>query len=191
MIWAVILAAGESRRMQKPKMLLPFGDLTILETVIKNCEESSLDRIIVVVGAYRDRLSEKLVNYSVEICENDNYKEGMLSSVQKGFQCLPEEVQAAVIILGDQPLITSEVIDEVIKAFKRTKKGIVLPVFKHSRGHPLLIDSKYKKDIENLDPAIGLRELLQKFPGDIEEVEVNDHNILKDIDTPADYKNSS
>jgi molybdenum cofactor cytidylyltransferase len=190
MIWGIILAAGESRRMHEPKMLLRFGDVTILEAVIKSCEESCLDRIMVVVGAYKKRVEERIDRYSVKICVNDNYKEGMLSSVQKGFQCLPKGTRAAVIVLGDQPLIPSAVIDKVVKAFTRTGKGMVLPVYKHQRGHPLLIDSKYQGDIKNLDPEIGLRELLQKFSLDIEEVIVNDPNVLKDIDTPEDYERS-
>jgi molybdenum cofactor cytidylyltransferase len=191
MIWAVVLAAGESKRMRNPKMLLPFGDLTIVETVIKRCVESNLDSVLVVAGAHKERVIKKIERYPVKICINDNYQKGMLSSVQRGFQCLPEEAHAAAVMLGDQPLIPITVINSVIEAFERTEKGMALPVYEQKRGHPLIIDRKYQNAVDELNPEVGLRELLRKYPFDIEEVEVSDPNILKDIDTPEDYTRSS
>ena len=105
-IWAVILAAGESKRMGLPKMLLTFSGRTMIEKVITNVSESKIDKIIVVLGAYREALVELISKLPVKYCYNDNYKKGMLSSVQCGFRNLSSVCRAVLVFQGDQPLIT-------------------------------------------------------------------------------------
>lgn len=187
MIWAMILAAGESKRMGKPKLLLPFGEKTMIETVIDKVIQSNVERILVVLGSNRKKIEKKIGNLPLEIAVNPDFKEGMLSSVQRGLEVLPEEAQAVLIFLGDQPSIPSEVIDSVIDAFRKTGKGIVLPVYKGERGHPVLLDMKYRREVKNLNPEVGLRELVYGRPEDILEVEVDDAGILRDINDIEDY----
>jgi molybdenum cofactor cytidylyltransferase len=187
MIWAMILAAGESKRMGKPKLLLPLGAKTMIETVIDKVIQSNVERILVVLGSNRKKIEKKIGNLPLEIAVNPDFKEGMLSSVQRGLEVLPEEAQAVLIFLGDQPSIPSEVIDSVINAFRKTGKGIVLPVYKGERGHPVLLDMKYRREVKNLNPEVGLRELVYGRPEDILEVEVDDAGILRDINDIEDY----
>jgi molybdenum cofactor cytidylyltransferase len=111
----------------------------------------------------------------------------MLSSIQTGFEALPKETLAAIVFLGDQPLIPFSVIDDLIEGYRRTQKGILLPVHKKNRGHPILIDMKYKHEVLTLSPDIGLRALVHGHPEDMMEVEVDSPHILKDIDKPEDY----
>jgi molybdenum cofactor cytidylyltransferase len=188
MIWALVLAAGESRRMGEPKLLLPFGRKTIIETVVQNLMEASLDGILVVLGHRWQGILDKLKNYAVETAVNPHYKNGMLSSVQWGFRKLPREAGAALVVLGDQPGISARTIDLVIGAFRSGNKGIVLPTYKDSGGHPLLVDMKYRREIRSLDPAAGLRSLISRYPGDILRVAVKTGSGLQDIDNPEDYK---
>jgi molybdenum cofactor cytidylyltransferase len=188
-IWAIVLAAGESKRMGSPKMLLPFNEKTMIETVIDNISASEIDKILVVLGAEKDTII-KLVNRSLaECCYNENYKTGMLSSVQCGFRNLPADMKAALVFQGDQPLITPEVINQVLEAYGSSDKGIVIPLFKAKRGHPVLIDRKYRNEIEMLDDKEGLRSLAYRFPSDVHEVETHDSGILRDFDTFEEYKN--
>jgi molybdenum cofactor cytidylyltransferase len=112
----------------------------------------------------------------------------MLSSIQAGFRALPEKAQAVLIILGDQPSVSSEVINKIISAYKKTGKGIVLPVYKKERGHPVLIEAKYRKEIERLSPQTGLRELVYNRPDDVLEVEVETSSVVHDIDDAEDYR---
>ncbi len=91
-------------------------------------------------------------------------------------------------MLGDQPSVSFAVIDRVISAYKQTGKGIVLPVYKKERGHPVLIDARYRKEIERLDPSLGLRQLVYSSAEDILEVEVKTASILRDIDNAEDYR---
>jgi molybdenum cofactor cytidylyltransferase len=189
MICALILAAGESRRMGAPKLLLPFGDKAIIEHIMDNILDSKADKILVVLGSHREEIRSKIASRPVLTVVNTRYQEGMLSSIQAGFEALPRGTTAALVCLGDQPLIPSSVIDSLVKVYIQTKKGIVLPVYKKSRGHPILIDMKYRQDVKNLSSTVGLRALVHNYPLDVQEVEVDTPHILKDIDYPEDYQN--
>jgi len=186
-ISAIILAAGESKRMGFPKMLLDFGGITMLEKVIRNVKAASVDDIIVVLGAYRDEILKIAEIAGVRSCYNDIYREGMLSSVQCGFRNIATITDAVLIFQGDQPLITPGVTDSVIDRYRNGDKGIVMPVYKNRRGHPLLVDRKYFGEIEKLDPGKGLRSLSEIFFEDVEEVSVDEPSILRDFDTFEEY----
>ncbi len=188
MVWALVLGAGESKRMGRPKLLLPFGDKTIVEHILDNIEQSKTDKILVVLGSHREEILSKIGGRSVETIINYRYREGMLSSIQTGFAALPREVSAALVCLGDQPLIPISVFDDLIKAYKDTNKGIVLPIHNKRRGHPILIDLKYRQEILGLSPSNGLRALVHNHPRDVQEMEVETPHILKDIDYPEDYQ---
>ncbi|MFP4082964.1 MAG: NTP transferase domain-containing protein [Candidatus Aminicenantes bacterium] len=188
MIAAVILAAGESRRMGRAKLLLPFGRKSIIQTVVDHVLRSEADKVVVVLGGGAEKIKPKIGHGPLLITLNPDYKKGMLSSVQWGFKNLPPDTEAVLICLGDQPSISSDVIDEIIHAYRQTKKGIVIPVYRNNRGHPVLIDIKYQKEVDSLNPDIGLRQLVYSHPEDTFEVEVRESSILRDIDDPDDYK---
>lgn len=189
MIWAVVLAAGESRRMGTQKLLLPFGETTVVEAVVRTALASSVDRALAVLGADRDAVRKKLEPYGVDFAVNEDFAKGMLSSVQAGFKALPTGAEAAVVMLGDQPFLPARVIDTVIDAYREGGKGIVVPAFRGRRGHPVLIGLVYRDEVLGLDPAEGLRQLMRAHPDDIFEADVEDANILRDMDVPEDYAN--
>ena len=189
MIWAIVLAAGESRRMGTQKLLLPFGDATVIESVVLTALASRVDRVLVVLGADKGDVREELEPLGIDLVVNENFAEGMLSSVQAGFRALPADAEAAVVMLGDQPFLPARVVDAVVDAFQRSGKGIVVPTFQGRRGHPVLIGLKYRDEVLALDPADGLRRLMHAHPEDIFEAEVEDANILRDMDVPEDYAN--
>jgi molybdenum cofactor cytidylyltransferase len=186
-IWAVILAAGESRRMGTQKLLLPFGEATVVEAVVRTALASGVDRAVAVLGADRESIRARLEPRGVDFAVNERYAEGMLTSIQAGIRALPPEAEAAVVMLGDQPFLPPSVVDTVIQGRRESGKGIVIPVFRGRRGHPVLVDLKYRAETLSLDPADGLRRLMRSHPDDIAEVEVDDPNILRDLDTPEDY----
>ena len=187
MIWAVILSAGESRRMGVQKLLLPFRETTIIESVVQTALDSSVDGVLVVLGADREAIKEQLRRYPVSQVVNAGYREGMLSSIQVGLRALPQSARAAAVMLGDQPSVNSVITDELIGAYQKTRKGIVIPVCGGRRGHPVIIDTKYTKEILGLGPEAGLRQLNRNHPDDVLEVEFPFESVLRDIDTPDDY----
>jgi molybdenum cofactor cytidylyltransferase len=186
-LWAIILAGGESKRMKSPKMLLPFHGKTMIENVIENVISSEVENCVVVLGAFHDEIFTTIKNLPVLTCYNENYKEGMLSSVKCGFSYLPDNYDAVLVFQGDQPMISSDTINEVIHASRKSERGIVMPVFQNKRGHPLLIDNKYRKDVAKLLNEEGLHSLAKKYSIDVLEVKVNIPEILRDIDTQKDY----
>jgi molybdenum cofactor cytidylyltransferase len=186
-IWAIVLAAGESRRMGIPKMLLPFDRSTMLETVITHIINSKINRLLVVLGAEKDAICQKIGKMNLTCCYNEYYKEGMLSSVKCGFRNLPSDFKAAMVFQGDQPLIETNTINTMAEAYLSSNNGIVIPVFKKKRGHPIVIDRKYRNEIEKLNPEIGLRELTLSFSNDILECNTEDPGILRDFDTYKEY----
>ena len=188
-IWAIILAAGESKRMGSPKMLLPFKGFTMIENVIANVSCSKVDNIMVVLGADRDSIVKLIRTKAVNYCYNENYKDGMLSSVVCGFRNIPIDHSAVLVFQGDQPLITPKAINSVIEVYLSSGKGIVIPVYKCKRGHPILIDRKYRDEIQKLNPAEGLRSLALKYSDDVLEVNTDIAGILRDFDTYDEYKN--
>jgi molybdenum cofactor cytidylyltransferase len=191
MIWAMILAAGESKRMGLPKLLLPYGRTTIIEAVIRRVVSSRVDEVLVVLGSRWRKIKKQIEHFPVTTAVNLRYKQGMLSSVVRGIAALPRRCRAVVIVLGDQPDVRTGIINRLLRAHRQGKKGIIVPVYRGKRGHPFLIDLKYRTEIAALDPEVGLRELLMKHPEDILEVRVRDVNILQDIDSPDDYRKAA
>lgn len=184
----MILAAGESGRMGQPKLLLPFGEKTIIETVVQSVVSSNVDNTLVVLGSEQEKIGEKIKNFPVTLAFNPDFRSGMLSSVHCGFKILPDKTRAVVVFLGDQPTISKEIINKIVNAYKKTGKGIVLPVYKKERGHPVIIDMKYKTEVEALSPDTGLRGIVYRHHEDTLEVDVDTQNILQDIDDEADYR---
>jgi len=188
-IWGIILAAGESKRMKEPKMLLPFNGRTMIEKVILNVTGSKVFNTLVVLGSHKDEILEVIKELRVEHCFNENFREGMLSSVKCGLNNIPEGADAVMIFPGDQPFIEPEVINQVIEAFRTGGKGIVVPVYRNKRGHPLLFNCHYRDEVIALGNDVGLRSLAMKFKDDVLEIETGSPGILKDFDTKEDYLN--
>lgn len=186
-IWAIILAAGESKRMGEPKLLLRLAGRTIIETVVEQALASRAGQTIVVLGAGRGLMEAQISRFPVEIVFNPDFKTGMLSSVIRGLGRLPDSARAAVILLADQPFVSSGHIDAVIAAYIESQRGIVLPVCHGRRGHPLLLDLKYRGEIKGLSRRVGLRDLLRRHADDILEVPADDPAVLRDIDDRGDY----
>ncbi|HRX11100.1 MAG TPA: nucleotidyltransferase family protein [Draconibacterium sp.] len=187
-IWAIILAAGASTRMKRQKLLLPFNGKTIIENVVENVAKVVGSNIMVVLGSHSEEIKSSIENRNVRFCKNENYLNGMLSSAICGFRALPQEAKAALVFLGDQPQIPPQAANLVIDAWNQSKKGIVMPTFNGRRGHPVLIETRYKFEIEKLDPERGLKTLSEKYKDDVFEVECEIPEILRDIDTPEEYQ---
>lgn len=184
---SIILAAGESRRMGQPKLLMPFGERTIIDIVIREAIRSELNHLIVVVGSDNDKIERQIQDYPLTVTENPEYLRGMLSSVQCGLRALPDNSDAVMILLGDQPMIPASVINQVIHAYHQSDKGIIIAVHNGKRGHPILFEMKYRHEVLQLSKDHSLHDLTRNHPDDILEVEVDTPDILRDIDTIDDY----
>lgn len=188
-IYGLVLAAGMARRMGTTKQLLPFGDKTVLQTVVDTLVDAKLAGVAVVLGHDAEAVRDSLRGRPVRFCVNEAYREGMFSSVLCGLRALPTDADAALIALGDQPQIALNAVRAVAQAYREGDKGIVVPVSGGRRGHPVLIDlSRYRREILSLSGDRGLKPVVRGHPEDTLEVPVDDEGILRDLDTPEDYR---
>jgi molybdenum cofactor cytidylyltransferase len=112
----------------------------------------------------------------------------MLSSVQAGVAAAHPATTLFLIALADQPSVPPELIAHLIAVFDERRPGLLLPTFDGRRGHPLLIDARYREEIAALDPDVGLRELLQRHPDDLLHLPVDVEAVIRDMDTRAEYE---
>jgi molybdenum cofactor cytidylyltransferase len=186
-ICAIVLAAGLSNRMGVQKLLLPFGGKTVISHIIDQILASTIDEVHIVVGHQSEHISNELSGRAVSIVNNPNYKSGMLSSVRCGLKSLPEECRAVMVILGDQPSITTELIDQMLQYFAKNEKNILIPLYEGKRGHPILFSRQYCDEIMTHFNDVGLRGLLHDHPGEVFELKVSTASVLSDMDYPEDY----
>ena len=188
---AIVLAAGESRRMGALKPLLPFGSSTVLQTVVRSLKASPVSRVRVVLGHRADEIAAVLVDEGVEIVRNPRYAKGMLTSIQAGLAGAPVGTEWAVIALGDQPSLRADVVSLLLAEAERgleAGQSLVVPSYGGRRGHPLVIHARHFGEISELSPEVGLRELMQRHPDRIRHVVVPDEGVLRDMDTPEEYQ---
>jgi len=170
------------------KLLLPFGSRTVIAHIVDQLLRSSLKAIYVVLGHEADRIAGELPGLPVSLVTNPDYRTGMLSTVRCGLRALPPDCETVMITLGDLPAITTELVDELIRSFHATGKGILVPLHDGKRGHPILFSVRYREEILTQYDDVGLRGLLRAHPNDIFEMTVASDAILSDMDYPEDYR---
>ena len=188
MINAIILAAGESKRMTKPKPLLTFGDHTFLEQIISVLKLSNVDRITVVLGAQAETVKKSIELSETNIVINKDYSKGQLSSLIMAIEHTPKETEAILVCLVDMPFITKEVVDEIISKFKQTNSPIIVPVYNKKRGHPVLFSKSLFNELTNAPQEQGARYVLYSNEEKILELDTPESGILVGINIPYDYK---
>jgi len=180
---AILLAAGESKRMGKFKQLMPLGNSTMVEQTTDNLLSSGVSEVIVVVGHRAEEVMKRVATKPIKIALNPIYHQGMGTSIVAGLNLVDSRAQAVMLVLGDQPFVDSQTIDRLIEEFDAHDKGIALPVYQGRRGHPIIFSIKYKAQLSGLKGDIGGREIIKEHPEDILEVAVECEGINIDIDT--------
>lgn len=189
---AVILAAGQSKRMGQPKMLLPWGKTSVLGQVVASFAGCGAQEIIIVSGGARPAVEAEVLRladrFPVRCVYNPLHESGeMLSSVQCGLSATSAQVEAALIGLGDQPQISPDAIRKVISAFAASRSPLIVPSHNLRRGHPWLVQRALWEQILALQPPQTLRDFINALAAQILYVE-SDATVLKDLDTPEQYQ---
>lgn len=187
-IAAIILAAGFSSRMKGFKPLLPLGPATVLETAVRPFQKAGFPDIRVILGHQAGELLPVCDSLGVQPIFNEDYAEGMFSSVKAGVKYLGPEVDGFFLLPVDNPLIHEDTLHRLYDGFSREHKGIVYPVCRGQRGHPPLISRGYRDSILSWTGEGGLRALLEHYQADVLEVGTEDQGVLLDMDTPEDYR---
>ncbi len=188
MISAIVLAAGQSKRMGQQKMLMPWGQTSVIGKVVSTLQEAGIMEVCVVTGGNQAELKETLGAYEISYTYNKDFANGeMLTSVQVGLESLGEKSEAVLIVLGDQPQIKVKVIQEIVKRYDSTHHKIIVPSYQMHRGHPWLLEKTYWQDIHNIKPPETLRNFLKAHQEVIDYMTTDSQSIIQDLDTQADY----
>ncbi len=192
MISAIILAAGQSKRMGRPKMLLPWGQSTVLGQVISTYQAAGVEDVLVVTGGAREQVTAIAREHGARSIFNEQFANGeMLSSLQCALRLLSNEdpgTEAALIGLGDQPQVQAGDVRTICETFQKGTTRLVVPSSQLRRGHPWLVERSLRGDLLELKPPQSPRDFLQRHAAGILYVEMDTPSILADLDTPQDYQ---
>jgi len=188
-IAAIVVAGGLSTRMGALKQLLPYGKHTVIEQIVSVLLQCSVDEVVIVTGHERQAVETKLASWPVQLVFNSNFQNGeMLSSIQRGLDVLNSKIQAAMIVLGDQPQLEATVVQQLIGAYRTGAGNLIIPSFQMRRGHPIVIDRAYWPEILTLDSDKNLRHIITPHADQIHHIVVETNSVLRDMDTPEQYQ---
>ncbi len=187
MIAGVVLAAGLSRRMGQAKLLMPVGGRAIVRYVVERVLAGGVDSVWVVTGPDVEPIEAALAGIDVQIAVNPVPEEGQAGSVRAGIAALPASVDAALIALGDQPLLAPSIIPALLAARRTSPKLIVAPRYRDGHGNPVLFKREIFPELLRLTGDQGARPIIQREPARVEWVDL-DLPMPPDVDTPDDYE---
>jgi molybdenum cofactor cytidylyltransferase len=191
MISAVVLAAGLSTRMGRPKLILPWGSTTVIGQVVATLSQAGLDEIVVVTGGMRTELEAAVLNGSLKTVRtvfNSRYAEDdMLVSLQTGIKILGDLVKTMLVVLGDQPQIEVGVVKALVEAYRIHGHAVIVPSYQMRRGHPWVVDRSLWPALLSAPPGSTMRDFLQAHCQQIVYLPVESASILSDLDTPDQY----
>jgi molybdenum cofactor cytidylyltransferase len=193
MIVAVILSAGESSRMGRPKALLPIEGIRFVEKIVSELKATDVGNILLVLGHNAEEMRQKVSDLPVTILVNPDYKQGQLSSLQVAIRHLAsnkaaDSVDAILVHLVDHPYISAELVNLMIRRFYETKKLIVVPRFQGRRGHPVIFARALFSELLGAAPDQGAKSVVHAHHQDTLEIDTEDKGVLVDIDTPEEYR---
>jgi len=184
----IILAAGTATRMGKTKQLLPFQDSTLLGRVVKHATESNLDELIVVLGHDAENIAKTIDFSGMRVIINKEYIKGQSTSLIKGLDAVSESCTGVMFLLADQPLITSDIMNHMIKAFQTSDAPIIIPFCDGRRGNPVIIARSLFPRLSSLTLDSGARVIFNEYENSILKINIENDAILFDVDTPMDYE---
>jgi molybdenum cofactor cytidylyltransferase len=188
---AVVLAAGEARRFGAPKLLMPFGDSTVLGSVIAALTAADIAPIVVVTGPGAAAIQATLKGEAVQVVGNPDPARGMVSSIRVGVAAVPTSLNRFLVALGDQPRIRAKGIAHLLRQHAGSGKGIALPTYRGKRGHPVVFSAGYREAILALTDDQTLRDLIHAHRDDCVEVDLDSDAYVRDIDTQEQYEDES
>ena len=188
LVSAILLAAGKSERMGQNKLLLPFGGRTVIQRTLDSLLASRAGEVIVVVGSKAQEINRSIGRRRARVVLNPNFAKGMSTSLVTGLGMVNSRARFVIVVLGDQPLVTPHVYNQLIEAALNTEKGIIIPTCKGERGNPIVIATRYLAELLKQTGDKGGRELLKAYPADVLEVPVDCEGVVVNINTKEEYE---
>ena len=185
-IAAIILAAGDSSRMGRPKQLLEFNGTSLIRHVATVACASRANSVYAVLGSNAESLNRNIEDLGVKTLINSRWKEGISSSIRCAISALPNDADAVIILLCDQPFITSHHLDEMIEAYTRTGNRIVASAYGNRLGAPALFERTLFPELLDLKADKGARTVITSHQQ--ETLSIRFPSAEFDVDYPADYE---
>ena len=189
MISAILLAAGQSKRMNgENKLTKEIQNIPLIKHSVKNILASSIDELIIVLG-YQKEIIEKLIdkNEKIKFVFNKNFESGIASSIKVGLNHLSNNTEAFFICLGDMPMVNSHIYNQLIKL--KSQKDILVPTYKNQQGNPILFNKSMQEKIMNIKGDVGAKKILEKNKDKILNLSINDQGIIKNYNSLDDFIN--
>ena len=169
------------------KPLLPFGKQTVIESCINYLRKGGAETIVVVVGHRAEEVRSALSQLNVIYALNPVSDSEMNASIEVGVKALAATAKAALIALADHPAVPAEVVSTLIEAWQ-DGAPLIIPTWQNRGGHPVLVDLRYREELQNLNPTSGLRALFEAHPNEVKRVPVDSPYVARDMDTWDDYR---
>ena len=187
MISAILLAAGQSKRMVgENKLAKTIQGVPLIKLSVKNILASSIDELIIVIG-YQKEIIENLFdrNEKIKFVFNKDFESGMASSIKTGLNNLSEKTESFFISLGDMPMVNHDIYIQLIKS--KDNKEIIVPTYKGQQGNPVLFNKSMKETVMNITGDVGAKKILELNKDKILNLEINDQSIVKGFNTQGDF----
>ena len=182
---AAILAAGESRRMGRPKALVPFEGLTFVEHLLQATNHPRVGIVRVVLGANAESIQAELKLDQETVVVNQDWQQGQLSSIQSAIRSLPADQTAGLLLCPvDHPLISSQLVSRLIAEFDSDRKLIVVPTHQGRRGHPVIFHASLYAELLDASPNVGARQVVWAHPDAIAEIETDEAGVILNLNDP-------
>ena len=191
---AILPAAGSSRRMGQPKLLLPFKGGPLIAGVVNALLGGGVDQIVLVTSLGDEELQGWARRAGIESAVNPDPGRGMLSSIREGIGALGGTAELArrgqilLVAPADLPNLQAETVLDLLRRMRESGAPLAEPLFRGQRGHPLAIAPRLIPEIDTLDLDVGLRQLRNRHPAEVLEMETEDSGVVQDVDTPEDYE---
>ena len=182
---AAILAAGESRRMGRPKALVPFEGLTFVEHLLQATNHPRVGIVRVVLGANAESIQAELKLDQETVVVNQDWQQGQLSSIQSAIRSLPADQTAGLLLCPvDHPLISTQLVSRLIAEFDSDRKLIVVPTHQGRRGHPVIFHASLYAELLDASPNVGARQVVWAHPDAIAEIETDEAGVILNLNDP-------
>jgi molybdenum cofactor cytidylyltransferase len=174
--------------MGQPKQLMQLGGQPMVRRVVARVCAAGLEQVVVVVGAHATAVKQALRDLPVDIVANLAWSEGLSTSLRAGLDALQPGIQAAIIVLADQPALTPALLQALVARYRTTGALVVAPFYQGQRGNPVLFDRGLYHELQAVRGDRGARDLLARYHDRLERVEIDDPTFLLDVDTLQDYE---
>ena len=191
MISAILLAAGESKRMvDENKLVKKYKNIPLIKHAVSNVLNSSIDELIIVLG-YQKEAIEKIIeeNKKIKFIANPNFESGIASSIKKGLDSLPKETEAFFICLGDMPNVNKEIYNQLINAsFGNKDKEIFVPYYQERQANPILFSKKMKDEIQKIEGDFGAKKIIADNEKKVFKLSIQDKGVITDFNNINDFE---